>query len=145
MARFSSRARGDSTAALALSRKGSRPPLWSTLLIALVETRRRTLRPSASLMKVTLTRFGRKRRLVLMLECLTVWPTWGPLAVNSQRRDMAKSSIFPNDVRPPFGAPRANLCPCRERATYRGEAAGRQGFGAGFVPHASCHRPARRL
>src|SRR4051812_38348021 len=108
MARFSSRARGDSTAALALSRKGSRPPLWSTLLIALVETRRRTLRPSASLMKVTLTRFGRKRRLVLMLEWLTVWPTWGPLAVNSQRRDMAKSSIFPNDVRPPFGAPRAN-------------------------------------
>src|SRR4051812_12180190 len=108
MARFSSRARGDSTAALALSRKGSRPPLWSTLLIALVETRRRTLRPSASLMKVTLTRFGRKRRLVLMLEWLTVWPTWGPLAVNSQRRDMVKSSIFPNDVRPPFGAPRAN-------------------------------------
>src|SRR3954451_6886748 len=59
-------------------------------------------------MKVTLTRFGRKRRLVLMLEWLTVWPTWGPLAVNSQRRDMVKSSIFPNDVRPPFGAPRAN-------------------------------------
>src|SRR3954466_15325378 len=59
-------------------------------------------------MKVTLTRFGRKRRLVLMLEWLTVWPTWGPLAVNSQPRDMVKSSIFPNDVRPPFGAPRAN-------------------------------------
>src|SRR5258708_23139284 len=95
MARFRSRARGESASALALIRKASRPPLWSTLFTALVETRRRTLRSRASLMKVTLTRFGRKRRLVLMLEWLTLWPTWGPLAVSSQRRDMSKSSIFP--------------------------------------------------
>src|SRR5438105_1129731 len=108
IARFRSSARGESTSALALIKYASRPPLWSTLLSALVETRRRTLRARASEMKVTLTRFGRKRRLVLMLEWLTLWPTWGPLAVSSQRRDMAKSSIFPNDVRPPFGAPRAN-------------------------------------
>src|SRR3569832_2113200 len=103
MARFSSRARGDSTAALALSRKGSRPPLWSTLLIALVETRKRTLRPSTSEMKVTLHRFGRKRRLVLMLEWLTLWPTWGPLAVSSQRRDMLQILFHPRTRRPPRG------------------------------------------
>src|ERR1700722_2609262 len=95
IARFSSSARGESSAALALIRKASRPPRWSTLLIALVETRRRTFRPSASEMKVTLHRFGRKRRLVLILEWLTLWPTSGPLAVSSQRRDIAKSSSVP--------------------------------------------------
>src|SRR4051812_17569781 len=63
--------------------------------MALVETRRRTLRPSASEMKVTLHRFGRNRRLVLILEWLTLWPTSGPLAVSSQRRDIAKSSSVP--------------------------------------------------
>src|SRR5689334_15628886 len=64
--------------------------------MALVETRRRTLRPSASEMKVTLHRFGRKRRLVLMLEWLTLWPTSGPLAVSSQRRDMSKNPLIPS-------------------------------------------------
>src|SRR5580700_9523901 len=72
IARFRSSARGDRFSALAFRRKLSRPPLWSTLLIALVETRRRTLRPSASEMKVTLHRFGRNRRLVLMFEWLTL-------------------------------------------------------------------------
>src|SRR5713101_3163646 len=46
-------------------------------------------------MKVTLHRFGRNRRLVLILEWLTLWPTCGPLAVSSQRRDIAKSSSVP--------------------------------------------------
>src|SRR4051812_7936703 len=111
MARFRSRARGDSRSALALSRKASRPPLWSTLFTALVETRRRTLRSRASLMKVTLTRFGRKRRLVLMLEWLTLWPTWGPLAVSSQRRDMASILEFdpPTRAAAILGAPGANF------------------------------------
>src|SRR6266478_6997853 len=68
IARFNSSARGDSSVAFAFSRNASRPPRWSTLLIALVDTRRRTLRPSALEMKVTLHRFGRNRRLVLMLE-----------------------------------------------------------------------------
>src|SRR6188768_3550174 len=95
MARFRSSARGDSTSARAFKRNASRPPLWSTLLIALVETRRRTLRPSVSEMNVTLHRFGRKRRLVLMLEWLTLWPTWGPLAVSSQRRDIEKTLFHP--------------------------------------------------
>src|SRR5580698_2064034 len=61
--------------------------------MALVETRRRTLRPSASEMKVTLHRFGRNRRLVLILEWLTLWPTIGPLAVSSQRRDIAQNPL----------------------------------------------------
>src|SRR6202041_3596104 len=90
IARFRSSARGERLAARAFKRKASRPPLWSTLLIALVDTRRRTLRPSASEMKVTLHRFGRNRRLVLILEWLTLWPTSGPLAVSSQRRDILK-------------------------------------------------------
>src|SRR3954471_7688530 len=90
IARFSSSALGDSSVPFAFSRNASSPPRWSTLLIALVETRRRTLRPSVSEMKVTLQRLGRNLRLVLMLEWLTVWPVWGPLAVSSQRRDMVE-------------------------------------------------------
>src|SRR3981081_4718926 len=61
--------------------------------MALVETRNRTLRPSASEMKVTLHRFGRNRRLVLILEWLTLWPTCGPLAVSSQRRDISGNPL----------------------------------------------------
>src|SRR6202021_388316 len=95
IARFRSSARGERLAARAFSRKVSRPPLWSTLLMALVDTRRRTLRPSASEMKVTLHRFGRKRRLVLIFEWLTLGPTWGPLAVSSQRRDILKILFGP--------------------------------------------------
>src|ERR1700730_4846090 len=44
-------------------------------------------------MKVTLHRFGRKRRLVLILEWLTLWPTCGPLAVSSQRRDILRNPL----------------------------------------------------
>src|SRR5205085_10062606 len=43
-------------------------------------------------MKVTLQRFGKNLRLVLMLEWLTLWPVWGALAVSSQRRDMVSKS-----------------------------------------------------
>src|SRR3954454_2450757 len=92
IARFSSSALGDSSVPFAFSKNASSPPRWSTLLIALVETRRRTLRPSVSEMKVTLQRLGRNLRLVLMLEWLTLWPTWGPLAVSSQRRDILEKS-----------------------------------------------------
>src|ERR1700761_6145224 len=99
-----SRARGDSRSALALSRKASRPPLWSTLLSALVETRRRTLRPSVSEMKVTLHRFGRNRRLVLIFEWLTLWPTSGPLAVSSQRRDIVQNPLPSPSLQPSAGA-----------------------------------------
>src|SRR6187402_1217450 len=99
--------------------------------MALVETRRRTLRPSASEMKVTLHRFGRNRRLVLMLEWLTLWPTMGPLAVSSQRRDIFANPL-PSPTLPRSGARRggSNSRPFQEPRTYRGRAAGRQGFGA---------------
>src|SRR5580692_10069785 len=97
--------------------------------MALVETRNRTFRPSASEMKVTLHRFGRNRRLVLIFEWLTLWPTSGPLAVSSQRRDIAKILFHP---RPSvlFKARRggSKSRSSREPRTYRGRAAGRQGL-----------------
>src|ERR1700689_5012854 len=65
--------------------------------MALVETRNRTFRPSASEMKVPLHRFGRNRGLVLIFEWLTLWPTRGPLAGSSQRRDIA---VHPLPSRP---------------------------------------------
>src|SRR4051812_5033735 len=129
MARLRSSARGESSVALAFSRNASKPPRWSTLLMALVETRRRTLRPSASEMKVTLHRFGRNRRLVLILEWLTLWPTWGPLAVSSQRRDISENPLPSLIFRPAGGTkPGFKSCASGERRTYRGEGGGRQGF-----------------
>src|SRR5215470_17396718 len=47
--------------------------------------RSRTARPSASDIKVTLSRFGKKRRLVLMLEWLTLCPTCADLPLSSHR------------------------------------------------------------
>src|ERR1700761_6042778 len=44
-------------------------------------------------MKVTLHRFGRNRRLVLIFEWLTLWPPSGPLAVSSQRRDIVQNPL----------------------------------------------------
>src|SRR4051794_21699182 len=81
-------------------------------------------------MKVTLQRLGRNLRLVLMLEWLTLWPTWGPLAVSSQRRD-----IFQN----PLPSPRSKQRDSRragvqirvhfqEPRTYRGRRVERQGL-----------------
>src|ERR1700677_5006085 len=97
--------------------------------MALVETRNRTFRPSASEMKVTLHRFGRNRRLVLIFEWLTLWPTSGPLAVSSQRRDIA---LNPHPSRPPSlfeGAVQGSKSrPSREPRTYRGRTARRQGL-----------------
>src|SRR5258708_2461841 len=78
-------------------------------------------------MKVTLHRFGRNRRLVLILEWLTLWPTCGPLAVSSQRRDIAINPL----PSPASSVPRGfkNHVHFQERRTYRGGAARRQGFG----------------
>ena len=44
--------------------------------------------PSLSEIKVTFSKFGRNRRLVLILEWLTLWPTSAVLPVRSQRRDI---------------------------------------------------------
>src|SRR5947209_766285 len=87
---FSFSAFGDSSSVFAFFRNASRPPRWSTVLSAFAETRSFTERPSASDISVTFSRFGRKRRLVLMFEWLTLWPTCGPLPVRSQRRDMVE-------------------------------------------------------
>ena len=57
-------------------------------LSAWAEMRNLTERPSASEIRVTLSRLGRKRRLVLMLEWLTLWPTCAVLPVKSHRRDI---------------------------------------------------------
>src|SRR5438046_6790181 len=81
---------GDSSSFLAFLRKESSPPRWSTVFSAFAEMRSFTERPSASDISVTFSRFGRKRRLVLMFEWLTLWPTSGPLPVRSQRRDMVE-------------------------------------------------------
>src|SRR6266849_3973183 len=81
-------------------------------------------------MKVTLHRFGRNRRLVLILEWLTLWPTSGPLAVSSQRRDIAKSSFVPGLES--LGG--SNSRPFQEPRTYRGRAASRQGRRPDFAP-----------
>ena len=107
---------------LGLEQERIEAAMWSTLLIALVETRRRTLRPSASEMKVTLHRFGRNRRLVLMLEWLTLWPTRGPLAVSSQRRDIVRKSSCHPASRGRFRARRGgrNSCPFRNRGRIGG-------------------------
>jgi hypothetical protein len=38
--------------------------------------------------------------LVLMLEWLTLWPVWGPLAVSSQRRDIVQILFHPERLGP---------------------------------------------
>src|ERR1044072_5227614 len=82
-----------------------------------------TERPSASDISVTLIRFGRKRRLVLMFEWLTVWPDRGPFPVSSQRRDMSKS--LDQVVRAGHAGDGKNG-PFRGTRTYKVTAQGRQ-------------------
>ena len=57
------------------------------------EMRRRWVWPSASLVSDTSVRFGRKRRLDLLLAWLTLLPTIGLLPVSSQRRDIGLRSL----------------------------------------------------
>src|SRR4029079_1518458 len=77
-------------------------------------------------MNVTLVRFGRKRRLVLIFEWLTLWPTWGPLAVSSQRRDMAK--ILQNCASP-AGPGAGSLASAGAAGRIGGNGYQRQAFG----------------
>src|SRR5690554_1851393 len=59
--------------------------------LAALETRRRTQRRSLSSQKRRYCRFGRKRRLVLLFACETLFPTIGPLPVIWQTRDISNS------------------------------------------------------
>src|SRR3954465_7597617 len=61
-------------------------PFLSIRRTAALETRRRTQRFSFSTQKRRYCRFGRNRRLVLLLAWETLFPTIGPLPVTSQTR-----------------------------------------------------------
>src|SRR5579862_5982590 len=87
MRRFSRRISGDSLASAAPLRKASIPPFFSIVRIAVVLRRSRTA-PSVSDNSEMRCRLGRKRRFVLMLEWLTLWPTWTPLPVTGHLRAM---------------------------------------------------------
>src|SRR6186713_766637 len=87
-----------------LSSQLSRPPLCSTERSPWVETRNLKLWSSFSLSSVTFCRLGRKTRLVLLLAWLTLWPTWRPLPVSSQMRDMVRLSKIWSGGVPESGA-----------------------------------------
>src|SRR4051795_3568593 len=61
----------------------------------------RTACPSASESSEVTWRFGRKRRLVLLLAWLTLWPTWTPLPV------IAHFLAISKDLQPEREPPRA--------------------------------------
>src|SRR5215217_3153519 len=61
-------------------------PFLSIRRTAALQTRRRTQRFSFSTQKRRYCRFGRNRRLVLLLAWETLFPTIGPLPVTSQTR-----------------------------------------------------------
>ena len=98
---------GRELAVLGLEQEGVEPAaMIDASCSALAETRTRTERPSASEISVTLSRFGRNRRLVLMFEWLTLWPTSGLLPVRSQRRDMAHPSKYAGAMTAPVRSSR---------------------------------------
>src|SRR5437016_3772214 len=85
--RFSRRISGDSLLSGLPFRNASIPPLNSIVRIAAAERRSRT-GPIASDSIEIVCKFGRKRRFVLMLEWLTLWPTWTPFPVTGHLRAM---------------------------------------------------------
>src|SRR5262249_46836543 len=85
--RFSRRISGDSLPLGVPLRNASSPPFFSIVRIAVVLRRSRT-GPSASESSDSVCRLGRKRRFVLMLEWLTLWPTCTPLPVTGHLRAM---------------------------------------------------------
>jgi len=71
-------------------------PFLSIRRKAALETRRRTQRFSLSTQKRRYCRFGKNRRLVLLLAWETLFPTMGPLPVTSQTRAMWTLRYFLN-------------------------------------------------
>src|SRR4029079_13160162 len=74
-------------------------PFLSIRRRAALETRRRTQRFSVSTQKRRYCRFGRNRRLVLLLAWETLFPTIGPLPVTSHTRAMG--TLFLEQLAPP--------------------------------------------
>jgi hypothetical protein len=65
----------------------------------------------------------------LILEWLTLWPTWGALAVSSQRRDIVEILSRPAHLAAAFGANGINVhFPGLERRRYRCDDLARQGL-----------------
>src|SRR5215469_6014190 len=103
MRRFSRRISGESLRSGVPFKKASIPPLNSMVRIALVDRRSRTA-PIASDSSETVCKFGRKRRLVLRFEWLTLLPTWTPLPVTGHLRDMPHLACAQiNSLAPPAG------------------------------------------
>src|ERR1700710_1528934 len=73
-------------------------PFLSISRSAALETRSRTQRFSVSTQKRRYCRFGRNRRLVLLLAWETLFPTIGPLPVTSQTR--AIGTLFLEQLAP---------------------------------------------
>src|SRR5215813_3516558 len=84
---LSRRISGDSLLSDVALTKASMPPLNSIVRIAAADRRSRT-GPSTSDRTEIVCTLGMKRRLVLMLEWLTLWPTWTPLPVTGHLRAM---------------------------------------------------------
>src|ERR1043166_7558559 len=108
--------------------KASRPPLNSIVRIAAAESRSRT-GPSTSDNTEIVCKFGRKRRFVLMLEWLTLWPTRTPLPVTGHLRAIFNLTQQPGSnrlARPidiPLRAPRGRYLGGVRRGVKRGGAA----------------------
>src|SRR3984957_19113358 len=116
MRRFSRRISGDSLRSGVPLRNASMPPLNSIVRIALVDRRSR-IEPTLSDNSETVCRFGRKRRLVLRLEWLTLLPTCTPLPVTGHLRAMPRLAFSPRSN------PRSPMRP-RERGFYVAAAIG---------------------
>ncbi len=96
------------------------------LLIALVEMRRRTERPSASEISVTLHRFGKNRRLVFRFRVADLVPNLG--AFGCQFAAPRHSEILVSSRSSPYGA-HVGSKPVhfQEPRTYKGPVPQRQG------------------
>src|ERR1051325_9224986 len=110
--------------------KASMPPLNSMVRIAAAERRSRT-GPSTSDNTEIVCKLGRKRRFVLMLEWLTLWPTWTPLPVTGHLRAIS----YLVQQTPSENAPRLLTAgPGRAPAVSRPRRRQRQGWRAAHRP-----------
>src|SRR5210317_378136 len=104
-------------------------PFLSMMRRPLVETRSFTQRFSLSTQKRWLWRLGRKRRLLLMFECDTLFPVIGRFPVTWQTRDMGSSLKYVQKIS------RSLYPESTARASFLGEPGGfRPGRGPPSTP-----------